>query len=301
MTLAVDHQILIEDAVKLRPFGVLTGLQNPERHRFQVFQGLNLNRQLLDGFRRRCGGGDPFFEFVNLLLAKFLKILQNILTRQSGGIQERCALPFNGHPRLGKFVFKALAAAFQRVVDRRRRRGQPALENLQGEADVMTFLCIRFGKPLNPVHFLTDIVGNGRVKSGFLKGKRVFDRIGPSFGKERPAIEFQQFFLGQAAHHICGIGIVNTVAETAFKPVTVQKRHEELKILFLTVVRRCRHQQQMAADSAQSLPGLIAFGVLNLTPGIGRRHPVGFVANDQIPFLGTSQFFLKRFIPRQYV
>jgi hypothetical protein len=63
----------------------------------------------------------------------------------------------------------------------------------------------------------------------------------------------------------------------------VQERHEELEVLFLAVVRRRRHQQEVPGERREELAELVALGVLDLATEEGGRHLVRLVADDQVP------------------
>ena len=73
------------------------------------------------------------------------------------------------------------------------------------------------------------------------------------------------------------------VAEPALEAVAVEQRHEELEVLFLAVVRRRRHQQEVPGQRREQLPELVALGVLDLAAEEGGRHLVRFVADDEVP------------------
>ena len=155
------------------------------------------------------------------------------------------------------------------------------------EADIVALLAVRLGEALHAVHLGADILGDGAVECRLLRRELVLDGVGAALGKERPAVEAQQLLLGQAPHHVFGVGIVDAVAEPPLEAVAVEQRHEQLEVLFLAVVRRRRHQQQMPADLSELLPDLVALGVFDLAAEIGRRHAVGFIADDQVPFAAT--------------
>jgi hypothetical protein len=93
---------------------------------------------------------------------------------------------------------------------------------------------------------------------------------------------------------------MHSVARPSFESVAVQQRHEELKILWLAVMRRRRHQQHMSSDLAQELAEAVAFGVLHLVAKEGGRHLVGFVANDKVP-VGVGQLRLHVLVAAQLV
>ena len=132
-------------------------------------------------------------------------------------------------------------------MDRGRRGRQPALQDLQGEADIVPFPAVGFREPRDAVHLGSDIIGDGGVERGFLGRQLVFGGIGAPFGKQGPRIEAKQLFLRQPPHHVGGIGVVDAVAKAALEAVAVEQRHEELEVLFLAVVRCRRHEQEMTA------------------------------------------------------
>ncbi len=92
---------------------------------------------------------------------------------------------------------------------------------------------------------------------------------------------------------------MNTVAEASLKTVPVEERHEKLEILLLAVVRRGRHQQQVATCFAKLLTDLVALSVFDVAAEIGRRHALRFIADDEIPLAGARQLFLQLLVPSQ--
>jgi hypothetical protein len=76
---------------------------------------------------------------------------------------------------------------------------------------------------------------------------------------------------------------MDAIAETTLEPIAVQQRHEQLKILFLAVVRRGRHQQEMARQGGKELSELVTLGIADLAAKRPGRHLVRFVADDQVP------------------
>ena len=72
-------------------------------------------------------------------------------------------------------------------------------------------------------------------------------------GKQRRAVELQQIFLHHAAHQVRDVGRVHAVAEVALETVAIEQRHEELEVLLLAVVRRRRHQQEVAREVREQL------------------------------------------------
>ena len=95
---------------------------------------------------------------------------------------------------------------------------------------------------------------------------------------------------------------MHAVAEPPFEAVAVEQCHEELKVLFLAVVRGRGEQQEVARQAAEQLPQPVALGVPDLSAGEGRRHLVRFVAYNQVPVaVGRLQLLLQRFVTRQLV
>ena len=91
------------------------------------------------------------------------------------------------------------------------------------------------------------------------------------------------------------------VAEAALETVAVEQRHEELKVLFLAVVRRRRHEQEMAAEPAKLLADPVALRVFDLAPEIAGRHAMGLVADDQVPLGGLGELLLQILIAGEHV
>ncbi len=74
VTCGVRHQVVVEDSIELGPLGIDTGLDDGQRHLFQLPERLDLHGQLLDGFRGSRARGDQVLEFVDLLLAQFFQV-----------------------------------------------------------------------------------------------------------------------------------------------------------------------------------------------------------------------------------
>ena len=72
-------------------------------------------------------------------------------------------------------------------------------------------------------------------------------------GKSGVRVELEQVLLDHAAHQVGDVGRVHAVAEPALEAVAVEQRHEELEVLFLAVVRRRRHQQEVAGERREQL------------------------------------------------
>ena len=94
---------------------------------------------------------------------------------------------------------------------------------------------------------------------------------------------------------------MNAVTEPSLEAVAVEQRHEKLEVLLLAVMRRRRHEQEVAADLAELLADLIAPRIFDLAAEIGRRHTMRFVADDEVPFARGHELLLQLFIARQHV
>ena len=89
-------------------------------------------------------------------------------------------------------------------------------------------------------------------------------------------------------------------AELAVEAVAIQQGHEQLEVFFLAVVRRGRHQQEVARQAAQQLAELETRGFVDLAAEVAGRHLVGFVHDDQVP-LGLGQQLLVILVARKLV
>ncbi|MCZ7537992.1 MAG: hypothetical protein M5T61_20045 [Acidimicrobiia bacterium] len=84
--------------------------------------------------------------------------------------------------------------------------------------------------------------------SGYFCGLRIALR------EQLRAVEPQQFFLDHTAHEVSGrLVAVHTLAELAREAVPVDEGHEQLEVLGPAVVRRRRHQQQVARNLPEPL------------------------------------------------
>jgi hypothetical protein len=204
------------------------------------------------------------------------------------------------HFQFAQPAFEALAAAAQRLVDRLGRGRQTPLQDGQRKADGAGALVVlqRFGA----VEFLAHVAGDGPVEDGFRVGELVGYGVGDALGEERRAVELEQIFFHHPAHQIRDVGGMHAIAIAPFEAVAIEQRHEQLKIRFLAVVRRRRHQQEMPGERRQQLAEAIAPGVPGLAAEHGRRHLVRFVADHQIPAaIGRLQLLLHVFVARELV
>jgi hypothetical protein len=114
------------------------------------------------------------------------------------------------------------------LVDRLGRGGEPALENLECEADVVAAL-VAFGQAISTVHLVTHIVGHGLIQRRLIGRELVVDGVGPPLGEQRPAVEGAPFLLGQAAQQVDRVGLVDALAKAPLEPIAVEQCHEQLE------------------------------------------------------------------------
>jgi len=76
---------------------------------------------------------------------------------------------------------------------------------------------------------------------------------------------------------------VGAIPKLPLEAVPVEKRHEELEILFFAIVGGSREKQEVPRQRGKKLAQVVALGVLDLPAEVGGRHLVGFVAHDKIP------------------
>ena len=161
---------------------------------------------------------------------------------------------------------------------------------------------LSFCERLGAIELLAHIVGDFLVELRLGVGELVGDRVGDALREERRGVELQQVLLDHPAHQVRDIRRVNAVAEAALEAIAVEQRHEELEVLFLAVVRRRRHQQEVPRQRREELAEPVALGVLDLAAEEGGRHLVRLVADDEIPAaVGRLQLLLHVLVARELV
>ena len=95
---------------------------------------------------------------------------------------------------------------------------------------------------------------------------------------------------------------MHAVAKAPLESVPVDEGHKELKVFLFSVMRRGRHQQEMAGETRQQLPQPVALRVLDFTTEERRRHLMGLVAHDEIPAaIRSLQLLLNVFVARELI
>ena len=169
----------------------------------------------------------------------------------------------------------------QRLIDRLGRRGQPPLKYHQGKAHRARTLVIL--QRLGAVELLADVAGHLAVELGLGVGELVGHRVGDALRKKRRAVELQQALFDHAPHQVGDIDLVNPIAEAPLKAVAIEQGHEELEVLFLAVVGRGGHQQEVTGQRAEELAQAVAPRVLHLPAKEGCRELVGLIADHEVP------------------
>ena len=153
--------------------------------------------------------------------------------------------------QLAQPALQPLAAAAQRLVDRLGRGGEAALQDREREADRARALVVL--QRLGAVELLAHVVGDRLVELRLGVGELVGHGVGDALGEERRGVELEQVLLDHPAHQVRDVRRVDAVAEAALEAVAVEQRHEELEVLFLAVVRRRRHQQEVPRQRREEL------------------------------------------------
>ena len=76
---------------------------------------------------------------------------------------------------------------------------------------------------------------------------------------------------------------MNPVAKAAVETISIEQRHEELEVLLLAVVGRCRHQQEMPRKRRKKLAQPVTLGVFNFAAEHRRGHLVRLIADNEVP------------------
>ena len=204
---------------------------------FEALENDDFLLQLGDG----AGSGglidERFFEVLLLLGVEVVVVLGDIGERLGEDLLAADAELF-----LAKAAFEAFLAALERLEDGLGAGGEAALESGEREADGAFARAVKL---VGLAHFRLHILSDGFVEGGLDVGELVVDRVGPALGKERCAVELHHLLFHHAAHEVGAIDLVDAVAELAVEAVGIEQRQEKLEVLFLAVVRRGGHQQQV--------------------------------------------------------
>jgi hypothetical protein len=287
------------------PLAVLTAVHHLAGLLLQRLQAEDFCLQLDNGLRRGCLVDHGFLElfvvlgrqriggFPHVFGGPLLSVRRVGLSQLAGGRLAAGAQLLFLNP-----AGELDAAALERLVDGLWAGRQPALQRGKGEAH--RALAVAVLQLVGPVHLLLDVSRDGFVQGGFQIGQLVVDRAGDALGEQRRAVELQQVFLDHAAHEISDVNLVGAVAELAVEAVAVQQAHEQLEVFFLAVVRRGRHQQQVAGDAAQQFAQLEALSLVDLVSEVAGRELVRLIDHHQVP-VRKAQLVQELFAARQLV
>ena len=298
----VVDQRVVENAVELPPLCVLARMAKLSRHALKPLEFGDFSLELGDGLRR----GGPVEQLFLAGFDFFAGGLVEIILVENGA---EIRFNFRGAGTIALvaqfFLFQPAfepgESALEGFMDRGWRGSQAALQDLKGEADIVAPARTVLRQPLGAVHLFADIQRDRLVEPGFPGRQFVGNSIGAAFGKERAAVEAVEFLLGQPAHHVRRIDLVHAFAEPALEAVGVEQTHEKLEILFLAIVRRRGHQQEVAGEAPGERAELEALGVFDLLAEKTRRHAVRLVADDKVPFRGGLEFRLEFIVARKHV
>ena len=123
------------------------------------------------------------------------------------------------------------------------------MQHHQREPHIVAALPILNGVGL--AHFIAHIVGHLLVQVTLGTTQLVGNGVGPTLGKQGPAIEREQVFFHHAAHEALGVRPVNALPVLAFESVSVQQRHERLEVFLLPGVGGGGHEQKVMGGLRQ--------------------------------------------------
>lgn len=152
---------VLKKARQLFPLTVVAGVADLPSHLLESSQCDDLSLQLLDRLSGRCLVDDLLFEFLQLRFWPVIDVL-DVFGIDVAKMRERVDLYLPA--ALSEFlfpnsVFKSLTSPLERLVDRFWGRGKTTLEDGKGESDDRASSAFAFGgKPLGPIHFLSDVV-----------------------------------------------------------------------------------------------------------------------------------------------
>ena len=292
---------LAQQARQLAPLGIGAAAAHVQGEALQPLEGVDLRPELGDGLCRGRLVEDGFLRRQHLVLRGVVQVL-DVVEVEAGRrrMPGRVAAAALQDLHFAQLAFQALAPPPQRLVDGLRRRRQAALQDGQREADGAGAAVVlqRFGA----VELLAHVIGDRLVEAGLGRRQLVGNGVGDALREQRRAVEGEQLLLHHAAHQVGHVDRVRAVAEAALEAVAVQERHEELEVRFLAVVRRRRHQEEVARQAGEELAEAVAPGVPDLAAEERGRHLVGLVTDDQVPAgLGRLQLVLHVFVARQLV
>jgi hypothetical protein len=292
---------LAEQLRQLAPLRVLAATTDLGGEGFEPGERGDLDLELGDRRRRRGLVEHLLLGGFDLVLGRLVEVLEVFgierRSRDGGHRHGRAALQ---ELQLAQALLQAFAPAAQGLVDRLRRGGQTPLQDGEREADGSRAFVVL--ERLGAVELLAHVLGHFLVEARLGVRELVGHRVGDALREERPAVELEQALLDHAAHEVGGLDLVDAVAEPALEAVAVEQGEEELEVFFLAVVRRGRHQQEVARKAREELAEPVALGVLHLAAEERGRELVGLVADDEVvAAVGGAELLLHVLVARELV
>ncbi len=289
---------ILQEPGEFLPLSVVARPDNLPGLLLQPLKDPDLSLQFVDRLR---GGG-----LVNDLLLVLLVLVGGHLLVGVPGvavcphIKERLGGLPAAHIDLHLFhaAGQPLATSRERLEDCLGTRCQPPLQPGESEPDRTSPLLVH--DQVSLVHLLLHVPRDLLVEGRLGVGEGVVDSFCNPFGEEGCPIELQEILLHHPAHQVRDIHLVGPVPEFPVEPVCVQQGEEELEVLLLPVMRRRRHQEEVAGMSAEQFPQPESLGLVHLRAVIRRRHLVGLVHHHEIP-LRTIEFLLQVLIAGELV
>lgn len=289
----------LQQAGQFVPFPVQTRGADAQRRGRQFSQTGDLGLQ----FGNRPGGrrliDDAGFRVRQFFVRGIVEVVEVGLgqARHVVAPAERVALAPEAF-RFAAPLFQARRAAPQRLVDRLGRRGEPALQHRQGEADGAFSAVV--GEPVGAVELSPHVLRDPAVQIRLALGKRVRRGVRPAFGKERAAVEREEVFLDHPPHEVRRVHRMHPVAEASLEAVRVEQGQKELEVFFPAVVGRRRQEEKVPREGGEPLAQPVTLGPANLAAPEGRAHLVRLVTHDQVPVGGVERA-LQVVVPAQRV
>ena len=179
--------------------------------RHQPPQLLHLGLEFLRGGRRSCGVDEHVLQFLELgvVVLVGVEVLQVREPDTLGEVDDRHGFAGGGEAaQLGGLRVETLAAAAQRVIDRRRGGRQAPLQAREGEPDddpppAVRSVGIRHVRRLG--HAGAHVVRDGLVQLVLRLGQLELDAVRRPLGEQPLPLERAEVLLHQPAHHIAHI------------------------------------------------------------------------------------------------
>ncbi len=280
---AIEHaRIILKQERELFPLSVVPALAKTLRHAFKAGQGFDFRFELGDGRRGRRGVDYAVLIALVLITVEVINIKVIILRRD--GIKrtahdERILNATSPTNRI-QLVFEPTTTSAQRLINRLRGGREPPLQRCECESNAILALAVQ---AVRAVKLLAHICGYVVVQRFLGLRELVRNGIRPTFWEERTTVEFEQLLLDQPTHHIGYVRHSGTASMPHTKAIRINKRHEQLEIIRLAVMRSRGHQQEVLSYATEELAQLIPLCALNLTSRIGGGHLMRLITHHKIP------------------